>query len=174
MAHRTSPGAADRRHLVLVENDTAPASSGRGSGTRAPPTIDRAGVRWSMAGFVVVGIAGLLLNLVIGNRYGSTVLGRFNVLLAMFIIGGQVGSIGIQSSVLFHTPRAEVPGPAHGQVLVAALKVNAVSSGVCVAVVVGGGELCCVPLATMPPGPGCTRSRSGCSCSRSTRSCWPI
>jgi O-antigen/teichoic acid export membrane protein len=103
--------------------------------------IDRAGVRWSLAGFAVVGISGLLLNLIINNRYGSTILGQFNVLLAVFIIGGQVGSMGIQASVLFHTPRARSLGRPTRQVLVSALKLNVASSSLCVVVVIGGGEL---------------------------------
>ena len=75
----------------------------------------RAGVRWSLAGFVVVGISGLLLNLIVNNQYGSTILGQFNVLLAVFIIGGQVGSMGIQTSVLFHTPQRVHSVARHGR-----------------------------------------------------------
>ena len=124
---------------------------------------------------MVVGLSGLLLNLIINNRYGSTILGQFNVLLAVFIIGGQVGSMGIQSSVLFHTPRACSLGRPTGQVLVAALKVTLVSSSVCVLVLVGGGELLLRAAGNDAYRPGLrAASRSDCSCSRSTRCCWPI
>ncbi|MGD9702356.1 MAG: lipopolysaccharide biosynthesis protein [Acidimicrobiia bacterium] len=119
----------------------ARAPSGNPPLTRSTGSIDRAGLYWSMVGFVVVGVAGLTLNLVITDQYGSSILGQFNVLLAIFLIGGQLGSVGMQSALLFHTPRARSIDHATGPVLAAALKVNLVSSAVCVAAIVGGAEL---------------------------------
>jgi len=120
------------------DGDIAPEDAeqpGQGSG------IERAGLYWSFASFAIVGSAGLALNLIVEHAFGREALGRFNVLLAVFLIGGQAGSLGIQSAVLYHAPRASAFGQPVASVLRAGLKVNAVGSTFCAVAVVGAGAL---------------------------------
>lgn len=109
------------------------------SSSPTPPSVGRAGVYWSLVAFVLAAISGLALNLVIEQRYDTESLGRFNLSLAVFLIGGQVGSAGIQSAVLYHTPRARALGQSTGAVLQSALRVSLATSLAAVTVVVGGG-----------------------------------
>jgi O-antigen/teichoic acid export membrane protein len=101
--------------------------------------IDRVGVAWSVVAFGVAAMSGLALNLVVSRVYGVDTLGRFNVLLAVFMIGGQVGAMGVQASVLYHTPRARTMDHPTHHVIRAALSLNLVSSLVVTSAVVGIG-----------------------------------
>ncbi len=108
---------------------------------RTDGAIDRGGVFWTLIGFGAAGVSGLFLNLIIEYSYDLDVLGVYSTLLAVFLVGGQVGAMGLHSSVLFHTPAARAKGEPTGQVVVTALRTAVLSSLVCVVVVVVGGQI---------------------------------
>jgi O-antigen/teichoic acid export membrane protein len=103
--------------------------------------IESRGVVWSFVGFAVIGVSGLLVNLIVEGAYGRDELGRFSTLLAIFLVGGQVGVIGVHSSVLFHTAAAAARGEPTAHVAHAALRVVAVSGAASAALIVLGGEV---------------------------------
>jgi O-antigen/teichoic acid export membrane protein len=104
-------------------------------------TVSRVGVYWTIGAFGVVSLAGLFLNQLIATQLGAVALGRFNIFLAVLIIGGQLGTVGIHGSVLFHTPKARSNGKSTSRILVAALVAVSVSSLVTAGLVVGVGEV---------------------------------
>ena len=55
---------------------------------------------WTFTAFGAVAVSGLVINQVIANQLGVIALGRYNMLLAIVIIGGQIGAMGIHSSLL--------------------------------------------------------------------------
>ncbi|MCG8606222.1 oligosaccharide flippase family protein, partial [bacterium] len=57
-------------------------------------------VLWNVASFGVMGIAGVLLNIMIAKFYGASVLGVFNQVYAIFILLSQLAVGGIHLSVL--------------------------------------------------------------------------
>ncbi len=59
-------------------------------------------VSWNLLSIVILGISGLLLNLIIGSCYGAEILGVFNQVFAIYIFASQLGSFGIYFSVLKH------------------------------------------------------------------------
>lgn len=65
---------------------------------------------WNYASFAVVAGCGLVINLVIAVGYDAAALGRFNVALAVFIIGSQLGIGAVQYSVLHHVSSAREHG----------------------------------------------------------------
>lgn len=53
-----------------------------------------------MISFVVVGLSGILINVVIGKHYGSQALGVFNLIFAVYIFFSQIAVFGIHLSAL--------------------------------------------------------------------------
>lgn len=62
----------------------------------------RQGVVWNLAGFAVIGLAGVLINVLVANFYEPSVLGAFNQVLAFYVIAAQVATFGVHYSVLYH------------------------------------------------------------------------
>ena len=54
----------------------------------------------NLAGVALLGITGIALNSVIAQVYGAAVLGIFNQVYAIYILGSQIATFGIQFSVL--------------------------------------------------------------------------
>ena len=54
-------------------------------------TVSKSDFSWTFAAFAAVGLSGLVINQVIATQLGVTALGRYNMLLAVVIIGGQIG-----------------------------------------------------------------------------------
>lgn len=57
-------------------------------------------VSWNMISFIIIGISGILLNILIGRYYGAQFLGTFNLIFAMYILLSQIAVFGIHLSVL--------------------------------------------------------------------------
>lgn len=57
-------------------------------------------VAWNVASLGVVGACGILFNYLIGTVYGAVALGVFNQVFAVFLLGSQLGALGIHYSVL--------------------------------------------------------------------------
>ncbi len=96
---------------------------------------------WTVGAFAIVSLAGIILNQLIASQLGVTPLGRYNLFLAVIIVGGQMGSAGIHGSVLYHTPKFRSENKPTGQVLVGALAVTGVTSLLASGLIVGVGEI---------------------------------
>lgn len=100
------------------------------------PILVPTGAAWSLAGFVVIGLSGLAITIVIENGFNIDSLGRFNVLLSIMLITGQAGTAGRHAAVLFMTPSAVSAGEPTAAVLKQAVRaVIPTAVGVTLAVV---------------------------------------
>ena len=104
-------------------------------------TINRTDFSWTFAAFGAVGLSGLVINQVIATQFGVMSLGRYNMLLAVVIIGGQIGAAGIHSSVLFHTPKALTEGNPTSQVICSGVLATILTSTVITSSIYIGGEI---------------------------------
>ncbi len=57
-------------------------------------------VSWNMISFIIIGISGIILNILIGNFYGASYLGVFNLIFAVYIFLSQIAVFGIHQSTL--------------------------------------------------------------------------
>ena len=57
-------------------------------------------VSWNMISFVIIGISGIVLNVLIGKFYGTSALGVFNLIFAVYIFFSQLAVFGIHQSTL--------------------------------------------------------------------------
>ena len=103
--------------------------------------ISSSGIYWTVGAFAIVSLAGIILNQLIAAQLGVVPLGRYNLFLAVIIVGGQMGSAGIHGSVLYHTPKFRSENKPTGQVLVGALAATGVTSLVTSGLIVGIGEI---------------------------------
>ena len=100
------------------------------------PLLVPTGAAWSLAGFVVIGLSGLAITIVIENGFDVDSLGRFNVLLSIVLITGQVGTAGRHAALLFMTPSAVSAGEPTAAILKQAVRaVIPTAVGVALAVV---------------------------------------
>ncbi len=104
-------------------------------------TVNKSEFGWTFAAFGAVGLSGLIINQVIATQLGVTALGRYNILLAVVIIGGQIGAMGIHSSVLFHTPKARSEGRSTSQIVCSGVLAACVTSAIATSVIYVGGEI---------------------------------
>ena len=58
---------------------------------------------WNFISFLIVGISGFLLNIIIGKTSGVAALGLFNQVIAIYILFSQFSVFGIHYSILKHT-----------------------------------------------------------------------
>lgn len=59
-------------------------------------------VLWNLLSFGILGISGIVLNIIIGRFYGAGTLGVFNQVFALYIFFSQLAVFGIHLSVLKH------------------------------------------------------------------------
>jgi O-antigen/teichoic acid export membrane protein len=57
-------------------------------------------IQWSFYATSILAISGLLINIVIVNKFGSAVLGKFNLTLALYVVFSQLSTGGIYYSTL--------------------------------------------------------------------------
>ncbi|HIP11238.1 MAG TPA: hypothetical protein EYG73_00830 [Arcobacter sp.] len=57
-------------------------------------------VSWNMISFIIIGISGIILNILIGNFYGASYLGVFNLIFSVYIFLSQIAIFGIHQSTL--------------------------------------------------------------------------
>ncbi len=62
-------------------------------------------LKWNIAGFLLVAICGLSINILITRYYSFAILGYFNILLVFFLVLSQISSWGIQLSVQKFIPQ---------------------------------------------------------------------
>jgi O-antigen/teichoic acid export membrane protein len=67
----------------------------------------RRDLAWNLLSIVVLGVSGLLLNLVIGRVYGPDVLGVFSQALACYLILSQLSAGGLHPSILYYAGLAQ-------------------------------------------------------------------
>lgn len=68
-------------------------------------SVAQRGILWNMGSFIIIGISGILMNVLIGFFYNPSVLGVFNLSMSFYIVIGQVGSMGLQNAAIYYTPR---------------------------------------------------------------------
>ncbi len=71
----------------------------------------RKDVSWNVVSFLVVGVSGILLNVLIGRYYGASLLGAFNINFAVYIFLSQLAVFGIHLSVLKYVSHHEHNDP---------------------------------------------------------------
>jgi len=104
-------------------------------------SLNRASFVWTFSAYGLVGLSGLALNWAIVEQFDVAALGRYNLFIAVVLIGGQLGSASIHSSVLYHTPEARTLGHPTGQVLSSGLLLTLLTSTVATAVIAIGVEV---------------------------------
>jgi O-antigen/teichoic acid export membrane protein len=83
-----------------------------------------------MAGFVVIGLCGIALNVVIGKFYDAAALGIFNQVFAAYIVFSQLASGGIHYSVLRAVTEFKANRAERGSLLSAAIVSTAVLAAI--------------------------------------------
>jgi len=63
------------------------------------------GVIWNFLSLIILGISGILANILIAKYYGAEILGVFNQVFAFYILASQIAVWGIHFSVLKHVPQ---------------------------------------------------------------------
>lgn len=64
-------------------------------------TVAVNGIVWNVISFGIIGISGILLNIVISSG-GGELLGAFNQVMAIYIILGQFGALGLQNAAIYY------------------------------------------------------------------------
>lgn len=96
------------------------------------------GIGWNLVGFVTIAVAGLLLNIAVAGFYDARTLGYFNIILSVYIVGGQLAAFGIQYSTLYHVSvLAGEPEEAASAIQAALLGVGFLSALVCALIWLG-------------------------------------
>lgn len=103
------------------------------TGGEATRSAVRQGERWNAIAFAVIGVCGVAMNLAIARFFTPEDLGVFNTLLAVYIVGGQLGALGVQHSVLYHVPVRIARSEPTGQVFAVGVLIAAVISAVLIA-----------------------------------------
>ncbi len=102
-----------------------------GRASRAPSSgrsSDRRDVAANLIGLGVAGAAGVLLLLLIAALHGPEALGQFNILFAVYLVGAQIATLGLQVSVVRHLSPLVGGGEAGRTVLRGALLAILVSA----------------------------------------------
>ncbi len=76
---------------------------------------------YTLGSIFLLGLCGLLLNLIIALKYGALVLGVFNLVYAAYIISSQFATLGVQVSALKHVAQFSEDKPLTATVILAAL-----------------------------------------------------
>lgn len=63
-------------------------------------------VLWNLISLGVLGVSGILVNVVVGLGYGTATLGQFSLLLASYLVFSQVAAMGVHLSALKHVAEA--------------------------------------------------------------------
>jgi O-antigen/teichoic acid export membrane protein len=96
---------------------------------------------WNYVSLGVSGLAGIVILVLIGGLYGAAALGAFNLLFAVFLVGGQLGVLGIHASVVRHMAQLIHEPPSYRAVLRGALVAVFASSSVVAGVLWLGRDL---------------------------------
>ncbi|MGE5373303.1 MAG: oligosaccharide flippase family protein [Solirubrobacterales bacterium] len=92
------------------------------------------GVAWNLISFVIMGIAGVLLNVVIARFYPPETLGVFNIFFASYVVISQASVLGLHASVLRHTTLYAADRKTLSTLVTSALVLTAASSGITCAI----------------------------------------
>jgi O-antigen/teichoic acid export membrane protein len=87
----------------------------------------------NLLSFVLLGISGLLINSMIAKFYGAAALGIFNQVFAVYILGSQLATAGVQFSVLRYIAEFHQDSALSARILAAALMIASLA-GIVVAV----------------------------------------
>ena len=78
-------------------------------------------VAWNMVGYALMGVCGILLNVLIGIFYDPATLGVFNQVFAIYILFSQFAALGIHYSTLKHVAEAGADARASSHVIAGTL-----------------------------------------------------
>jgi Membrane protein involved in the export of O-antigen and teichoic acid len=93
------------------------------------------GVLWNLISFVIMGVSGLLLNILIARFYTPEILGIYNIFFAFYIFFAQISVLGLQQSTLRHIPIYSDNTGSVTTILLSALGISFISSGlICIIV----------------------------------------
>lgn len=109
---------------------------------------------WNLVALGISGLAGIALLVLVGGFYGAAALGSFNLLLAVFLVGGQLGALGIHASVVRHTAQLAQDPRAYRAVLRGALLAVIGSSGLVAGVLWVGRDILATLLGRPELAPG--------------------
>jgi O-antigen/teichoic acid export membrane protein len=98
-------------------------------------SLNRSSFVWTFSAYGVVGLSGLALNWAIVEQFDVAALGRYNLFVAVVLVGGQLGSVSIHSSILYHAPEARTLGHSTGQVLSSGLLLTLATSTIATVVI---------------------------------------
>ena len=90
----------------------------------------RRDVEANLFGLGIAGTSGILLLLLIAAVHGPETLGRFNLLFAVYLVGAQIATLGLHTSVVRHLALNAAGGAAGRSVLRGALLAILASAGV--------------------------------------------
>jgi len=86
------------------------------------------GVSWNILSFAVISVVGISVNLLIARFYPPWAFGVFNAVMAVFVIAGQIGAMGIPNSMVYHVPMALSQGKPILPIFAAGLSISAVGA----------------------------------------------
>ncbi len=85
-------------------------------------------VAWNLASLGIIGLSGLMLNLLVGRFYGPAVLGAFNQVLALYIVFSQFAMWGVYYSTVKHVAQYHEHPRRCAAISLAALVVTALAA----------------------------------------------
>lgn len=92
-------------------------------------------VAWNIGSLAILGISGIILNILIGHIYGAAILGIFNQVYAIYILLSQLAVNGIHLSVLKHISQFKKEQQICNQIISSAIILTTFIAGlVCVIV----------------------------------------
>lgn len=87
------------------------------------------GVSWNALTFGIMGVSGIVLNLLIITKYGAEILGAFNQVYAVYIFASQLAVFGIYASVLKHISQYSEDRAVCNEIITSALIVGIIIGG---------------------------------------------
>lgn len=119
--------------------------SGTAPQTAPPARSLRRDVAWNAGSFALVGVAGVLLNLLVARVYGAAALGAFNQVLAAYVLFSQFAAGGVHLSVLREVARSAAQPASRGVIVASAVALTVALSALSAAVF----RLCAAPIGAM-------------------------
>jgi len=86
-------------------------------------------VSWNLVSFGILGVSGVLLNIIIGSCYGAATLGVFNQVFALYIFLSQFAVFGVHYSIVKHVAQHSDDNAACDAIISSAIAVTALCAG---------------------------------------------
>lgn len=86
-------------------------------------------VFWNVGSIIILGISGILLNILVGRFYGAEALGIFNQVFSIYILASQFAVGGMHLSVLKYISQYNNNRPVSDQIISSAFTITFISAG---------------------------------------------